>query len=185
MERSTQASSRTERPSASMGFLRVRLASMLTGGPAHTANHRVAERPQGSLEHDIGNLRRAFASYVAGDFEPVVSTLDRDVHWLGIARGHLWWRSARTQNGPDQVRAVFPFRDSSHSPDDRRIRVDEFIDAGDRIVIAYKRPKDQLRGATTADCFYQVVTMHDGKVVHVHDHRRRNDALKKGSGRGW
>jgi ketosteroid isomerase-like protein len=145
----------------------------------------VADGPHRSLEADIGNLRRAFASLDAGDSEPVVSMLDRDVHWLGIRRGHLWWRSARTQNGPDQVRVVFPFRDSSRSQASGSVRVDEFIDAGDRIVIAYNRPGDLLRGATTTDCFFQAVTMSDGKVVHVHDHRRRKDALKKGSGRGW
>ncbi len=145
----------------------------------------VADGPHRSLEDDIGNLRRAFASLDAGDSEPVVSMLDRDVHWLGIPRGHLWWRSARTQNGPDQVRVVFPFRDSSRSPASGSVRVDEFIDAGDRIVIAYNRPGDLLPGATTANCFCQAVTMSDRKVVHVQDHRRRKDALKKGSGRGW
>jgi ketosteroid isomerase-like protein len=63
--------------------------------------------------------------------------------------------------------------------DELEVTAEEFIDAGDRVLVtAYHRGRGRRSGLEVDTRFYAVYTLHDEKVVRVDEFRDRPEALE-------
>jgi ketosteroid isomerase-like protein len=132
-------------------------------------------------ESNIEQLRSAAEAYNRGDVEPLVGLLDEDVDWRAWTRGRLWWKHTPRCHGPEEARANFQLRldKAAHRPGYSGVKLDEIREAGDRIMLGATWEPKGGENAETAERFFQVVTMRDGKIVDIQGCRNRKDALKR------
>lgn len=55
----------------------------------------------------------------------------------------------------------------------------ELIAAGDKVVLGLRNPElQEIAGVQFHGQVFNVITLHDGKIVRIQDYTRREDALK-------
>lgn len=126
-------------------------------------------------------IHAGYQAFIAGDFAQVFALLDPDVTWAAAEHGP-WDCESR-----EEVLRVL----SERWQEDYRIELEECRPADDSVFVSFRaagfeepsRVEDAAGRRFAVDRyftvgrFYAVVTIRDGRVVHVQDYRRREDAL--------
>jgi ketosteroid isomerase-like protein len=120
-------------------------------------------------EGNLEIVRRSVLAAIEGDWERALADLDPEVELdhsrpSGVYRGRSGVREAVKRWSEAWV--------------DRRVEAEEFIDAGDRIVvITHEYAKAARTGMALDRCIAEVWTLHAGKIVEIRDYRDRDEAL--------
>jgi len=122
-------------------------------------------------QENVEIARRAFAFAVQGraDASAALDDFDPDVVLSSVEQG--------TSRGRDAVRRNFERWASAWK--DVEATAEEFVDAGDRVLItAYFRGRGRGSGVEVDARFYDVYTLRDGRIVRVDEFTDRDDALE-------
>ena len=120
-------------------------------------------------------VRRIVEDAVQGRWEESARQLGPDAEWHGtvggLTEGSVW-------RGPEQIRKIFEQEDAE-AWDERRLEAEEFIDAGDCVVVLlheFRRGKGS--GVEMETDTAVVYEMRDGRVVRIQGYMDRAEALE-------
>jgi ketosteroid isomerase-like protein len=125
-------------------------------------------------QENVETIRQAFAAFDSEGFDGLAEFWHPDINWRAM------------EGAPDDV-GVFTGHDAMRRYlddwlemfDDSRIEVEEFIDAGDRVVVMQHGSGKSKRTGIPVDMRYAVVyTVQDGKIVRGREYATRDEALK-------
>jgi ketosteroid isomerase-like protein len=119
---------------------------------------------------------RGYRAFVEGDFDTVAGMLDPDIEWSGV--------EPEGSAGRDDVLEIIARRFA----DGHRLEIERCVGVGDRVAVSFRvagierdvsdnRPL-QTRRYFTVGRFTAVVTVRDGRVVHVHEYPHLTAALE-------
>jgi ketosteroid isomerase-like protein len=130
---------------------------------------------------DVERLQAAAEAYNRRDVEPLVSLLDDDVDWRASTRGRLWWKRTPRCHGREDARANFELRlkKASLRPGYAGVKLDEIRESGDRIMVGATWETEEGNPAESAEQFFQVMTIRDGKIIDIQGCKSRRDAQRK------
>jgi len=120
-------------------------------------------------------VRNMYGAFVTGEWERTSELLDPEVEFHGTVGG---LEEGRVSRGIEEIRQSFDV-DDLEAWDERRFEAEEFVDAGDRVVVLqreYRRGKGsgvELEVETAA-----VVEVRDGRVVRIQGYMERAAALE-------
>jgi ketosteroid isomerase-like protein len=101
-----------------------------------------------------------------GDFEAITARLDPHVRWQGV-------RPDLVCPNREAVLDLLPRLGLSD------VEAIELIGAGDKVVLGVRTPElQEIAGVQFHGQVFNVITLRDGKIVHIKDYTRRGDALK-------
>lgn len=101
-----------------------------------------------------------------GDFEAITARLDPDVRWQGV-------RPELVCPDREAVLDLLPRRGLGE------VEALEVIGAGDKVVLGVRNPElQEVAGVQFRGQVFNVITLRDGRIVHIQDYTRREDALK-------
>jgi ketosteroid isomerase-like protein len=119
-------------------------------------------------EENVEVVRRLFETYNQGDFDAALACLARDVVYET--------GQELPARGPDEVRAMWERWESDW--DVIGTELEEFIDAGERIVVTvHYTGRGRGSGIDLDDRLHDVYTLRDGRIVHKAEYRDRSEAL--------
>ena len=122
-------------------------------------------------QENVEVVRRAFAYeiYGAGDRAEAEAIFDPDVVMNPTNEGQF--------HGLDAMRDDFKRWASAF--EGLEVSAEEFIDAGDRVVVtAYHRGRGRTSGVEVDTRFYEVYALREGKVSRVDEYTERAQALE-------
>jgi ketosteroid isomerase-like protein len=120
-------------------------------------------------------VRSVYESFSLSDWGRIAELAHPDVEYRGTVGG---LEEGRVERGVQQMRQLFE-EDDLEAWDERRLEPDEFIDAGDRVVVMqreYRRGRGsgvELENDTAA-----VFEVRDGRVVRIQGYMDRAKALE-------
>ena len=119
-------------------------------------------------ERNVQIVRRFTESYVRGEIDEALACLAPDVVYKVTQEAPA--------HGPDAVRAIWERWESAWEEIDTV--PEEFIDAGDRVVVSVRYlGKGRGSGITYKDFLFDVYTLRDGRCVHKQEFRSKAEAL--------
>ena len=117
-------------------------------------------------QDDVNTIQSAYEAFNRGDIPAVLEALDPQIEWHEPGGGRA---VAGTFNGPDSV-ATDVFSTVPEMFEEFQATPDQFIDAGDYIVVI-GRFRGQSKGGQALDAPYaHVWHMRSGKAVSFHNH---------------
>ncbi len=120
-------------------------------------------------EPNVEIVRRLFEAYVAGDDEKAVAETDPEFVWNPVEEA--------PSQGHDAVRESI--RRWEADWDDLRTVPEEFLDAGDRVVVTvHFAGRGRGSGIDVDVRLYEVWTIHEGKAVRMDEFSERAEALR-------
>jgi uncharacterized protein len=118
-------------------------------------------------------VRRAYEAFARGDVEHILAVLDPAVEWH--TRDNL--PDSGVYRGPQAVLGWFATWLSAWR--DFEIEAEEFIDAGDRVLVVTRQSgKGAGSGAFSEFAETHAWKLRDGKAVEVVEYRTRDEALE-------
>jgi ketosteroid isomerase-like protein len=126
-------------------------------------------------EENVNVVREGFESYMRGDLETTARLIDPEVEFHGTVGG---LEEGRVTHGLREFVERFE-SDDLEAWDERRLEADEYIDAGDEVVVLlheYRRGKGsgvELESETAVLC-----SVRDGRVVRIQGYMDRGAALE-------
>ena len=119
-------------------------------------------------QENVEIVRRAFEAYARGDLATAVSNHDPDVVFDPAEEPAI--------HGRDAVRSYIQRWEEPW--DDYEAEAEEFIDAGDCVVVALRvKARGKGSGVEVDARSYQVHTLRDGKLVRMDEYMDRDEAL--------
>ena len=116
----------------------------------------------------VDRVREAYHLSRRGDPRELLSLVAADARWEGAAGTK--WRACET--GEDVAKTLL-WRAAVH-----RLRAVEFLDVGDHVVVGLAGTRMNRLGAPWWGFrIFQVVTVRNGKITHIRDFGRRQEAL--------
>ena len=119
-------------------------------------------------EENVNIMRQGYDAFNRGDIDAVMDLMDPEIEWQepdvegAPARG--------THHGPEAV-ANNVFGSVEEHWDEFQVVAEEFLDAGDRVVVlGHFRVRGKATGKSVDAPFAHVWTLRDGKVVHHHNY---------------
>jgi len=134
----------------------------------------VLERPGSTLRlvssrESVDTILHGYRAFIAGDLGTVAELLDPDIEWFGVA----------PEQPPADLEEVQTMLTARHA-DGYRIELERCIGKGEDVLVAFRaagvekdRDDDrplQSRRTFTIGRYWAIVTVHDGRVVRVHDY---------------
>ncbi len=117
-------------------------------------------------QQDVRTMRRAYEAFDRADIPAVLSAFDAQIEWVEPGGGRA---PAGTFRGPqsvaDQVFATVP-----QNFDEFRAEPEQFIDAGEHVVVVGRFRAKSKSGATLDAPFAHVWRMRDGKATHFQNY---------------
>jgi ketosteroid isomerase-like protein len=126
-------------------------------------------------EENVNVVRRGFDSYMRGDLETAARLIDPQVEFRGTVGGI---EEGRVTHGMQEFIERFEVEDLE-AWDERRLEAEEFIDAGDQVVVMlheFRRGKGsgvELESSTALICDVQ-----EGRLVRIQGYMDRDAALE-------
>ena len=118
---------------------------------------------------DIETLRRGYEAGSQGDWDVALDVMDEDVEWKTVRAG--------THRGHEEVRRFFA--DMTVAFEEAVFEPEEFIDAGDQIVVMLRiRARPSGAGAAIENRVGHLWTLRDGKAIRCETFPRREEALE-------
>ena len=120
-------------------------------------------------QENVEIVRRSVEAEARGDLSAALAHLDPDVKW-----------SAAEESAFEGVAAVRSYLEQwKEAWDDYEVRAEEYIDAGDRVVVTlHFRGRGKLSGVETEARSHFVYTLRDCKTVSVVEYLDREQALE-------
>ena len=123
-------------------------------------------------EENVETVRRAYAALEDGGVEAVIEVLDPEIVWEDLDA----LPGAATYRGHDGFREAF--RRFYEAWGDLSFTPEEFIDAGDVVVVAHRwRGAGKSSGTPVDTIVWNVVTLRDGKITRRRAFQDREEAL--------
>ncbi len=126
-------------------------------------------------QENVEIVRRGFEAFRRGDWDQVAQLYDPDVELHGtvggLGEGSVW-------RGLQQISQEFQ-REDAEAWDERRLELERFIDAGDRVVVLlheFRRGRDS--GVELETDTAVVVEVRDGRIVRMQGYMDRAAALE-------
>jgi hypothetical protein len=124
-------------------------------------------------EENLNIMRQGYDAFNRGDIDTVMDLMDPNIEWQEPDVEGLPLRG--THHGPEDI-ANNVFGATVENWDDFQAVPEEFLDAGDRvIVLGHFQGRRKATGKTLDAPFVNVWTLRDGKLVH---HRNYPDTAK-------
>jgi ketosteroid isomerase-like protein len=125
----------------------------------------------------LPGLDAALEAINQGDVEPTVALLDEAVEWRARPQGHLWWKHMPRCSGPDEARTNLEAQAAKGArAGPRRFQLEQVEQVGRRLVIA-GRWTAQGGSRPETRRFFQVLTVHDCKIIDIQGCNSRRAAL--------
>jgi ketosteroid isomerase-like protein len=126
-------------------------------------------------QQNVEVVRRIVEDAVQGRWEESAGQLAPDAEWHGtvggLTEGSVW-------RGPEQIRRVFEQEDAE-AWEERRLEAEEFIDAGDCVVVFVHEFRRGKRSGVAMETDTAVVyELRDGRVVRIQGYMDRAEALE-------
>ncbi len=119
-------------------------------------------------EENVNIMRQGYEAFNRGDIDAVMGIMDQNIEWQEPDVGELPARG--THHGPEAV-ANNVFGSVPEHWDEFQAVAEEFLDAGDRVVVlGYFRLKGKATGKTVDAPFAHVWALRDGKAVYHHNY---------------
>jgi uncharacterized protein len=112
-------------------------------------------------QQDVETVRRAYDAFNRKDIPAVLALYDPQIEWIETGGGRS---PAGTFRGPQSV-ANDVFATVPKNFDDFRAQPEQFIDAGEHVVVVGRFRGRAMSGATLDAPFVHVNRMRNGKVV--------------------
>ena len=114
-------------------------------------------------------VRRIFETYIAGDLEKALADADPEIVWNPIEEAPKQGHAAVREN----------LRRWETDWEDLRTVPEEFLDAGDRVLVTvHFAGRGRGSGIEVDTRLYEVWTIHDGKAVRMDEFTERAKALE-------
>ena len=121
-------------------------------------------------EENVNIMRQGYEAFNRGDIDTVMGLLDESIEWQEPDVEGLPIRG--THHGPEAV-ANNVFQPLGETWDDFQVVAEEFLDAGERVVVLGRfQGTAKATGRTVDAPFAHVWTLRNGKLVH---HRNYTD----------
>ena len=124
-------------------------------------------------EHNVELVGQLYDAWARGDFAAGVELLAPDFEWLQLA-GAVEAGSHRGEEAGEALRRIFAMWD------DFSVRAEEFIDAGEKVVVVAQTHGTARDGGAALDqVFASVWTVRDGKLARQEVFAAREVALRE------
>jgi ketosteroid isomerase-like protein len=126
-------------------------------------------------QKNVEIVRAAFESFLGGDQEKTAQLVDPDVEFHGTVGG---LQEGQIAHGQSEIDQTFESEDLE-AWDERRLEAEEFIDAGDNVVVLlheYRRGKGSGVELETETAV--VVAVREGRVIRIQGYMDRETALE-------
>ncbi len=119
-------------------------------------------------EENVNIVRQGYEAFNRGDIDAVMGIMDPNIEWQEPDVEGLPARG--THLGPEAV-ANNVFGSVGENWDDFQVPPEEFLDAGDRVVVLGRfQGRGKATGRTLDAPYAHVWTLHDGKAVHFRNY---------------
>jgi ketosteroid isomerase-like protein len=115
-------------------------------------------------------VRKCFHAYLRGDAKAALAAFDPNVEFDMTIRP-----DGQIYHGPRGVSKAM--RDWAQAFEKLTLEADEFLDAGDRVLIVGRQVGRARRGLEVQRPFFHLVTVHDGQITHWKAYADRDEAL--------
>ncbi|HEX4690115.1 MAG TPA: nuclear transport factor 2 family protein [Solirubrobacteraceae bacterium] len=122
------------------------------------------------MSEPVEVARELYAAVAAGDREGVATRLAPQVRWEGRERGPRWRRRRSGCSGADDATAAMVMIGRKLPT----VRPRAFQAAGDRVLVGLWADTMERRPMH----WWTVLTIRDGQVTTIEDHRRHRDAVR-------
>jgi ketosteroid isomerase-like protein len=126
-------------------------------------------------EENVKLVREAFEAFQGGDLEKTAQLVDPELEFHGTVGG---LQEGQVAHGQSQIDQQFEAEDLE-AWEERRLEPEEFIDAGDNVVILvheYRRGRGSGVELETDTAI--VVAVRDARVVRIQGYMDRSEALE-------
>jgi uncharacterized protein len=129
-------------------------------------------------KEDVETVRSAYEAFNSGDIDSVLAVMDDDIEWHEPGGGNA---PSGTFNGPQSV-AGDVFASVPESFEEFRVETDQFIDAGEHVVVV-GRFRGRSKGGKHLDapCVH-IATMRGGKEVEFRNYVSADEWAEAWSG---
>ena len=119
-------------------------------------------------EENVNILRHGYEAFNRGDIDAVTSIMDPNIEWQEPDVEGMPGRG--THHGPEAV-VNNVFGPAVESLDDFQAVAEEFLDAGERVIVLGRfQGRGKESGRTLDAPFAHVWTLRDGKIVHYRNY---------------
>ena len=126
-------------------------------------------------QENVEIVRRTVEAILRGDWEQAAQLLDPDAEGHGTVGG---LSEGEVLRGVTQLRHSFEQEDAE-AWDERRLKAEEFIDAGDRVVVLVREfRRGRGSGIELETDTAAVFEVRDGRVVRIQGYMDRAEALE-------
>jgi ketosteroid isomerase-like protein len=141
---------------------------------AATASQRDTERAMS--QENVELVREVFESFLGGDLEKTAQLVDPEVEFHGTVGG---LEEGRVAHGLPQAVQTFWGEEDLEAWDERRLEAEEFIDAGDDVVVLlHEFRRGRRSGIELETETAVVVAVSGGRVVRIQGYMDRHAALE-------
>jgi ketosteroid isomerase-like protein len=112
-------------------------------------------------QEDVAVVQATLAAFNGGGIEAALPYFDEEIEWVGPPE----WLEKHLYKGHDGMREIAGYWTESF--DEYRLDADEFIDAGEKVVVLAHQRGRLKGGAAIEDKISYVWTLRDAKAVHV------------------
>jgi ketosteroid isomerase-like protein len=127
-------------------------------------------------QENVEIVRKAFESFLGGDLEKAKQLVDPQVEFHGTVGG---LEEGRVAYGLPQAVRTFWGEEDLEAWNERRLEAEEFIDAGDDVVVLLHEYRRGRRSGIELETDTAVVcAVSGGRVVRIQGYMERHEALE-------
>ena len=127
-------------------------------------------------QENIEIVRAAFEAFLGGDQEKTAQAVDPEVEFHGTVGG---LEEGRVAHGLSQAFQTFWGEEDLEAWDERRLEAEEFIDAGDDVVVLLHEYRRGRRSGIELETDTAVIyAVSRGRVVRIQGYMDRHEALE-------
>ena len=152
----------------------MRGAALAAGDSTHPAALPRRDTARAMSQENVEIVKRSYEAFNRRDWDRARELFDPDVELHGTIGGleqHVVVR------GPDAIQAQFETEDNEIW-DEHRIEPQEFIDAGDQVVVLQREYQRGKSGVELVIDTASILDLRDGRIVRMQGHMDRAAALE-------
>ena len=127
-------------------------------------------------QENVEIVREAFESFLAGDLEKAKQVVDPEGEFHGTIGG---LEEGRVAYGLPHAVRTFWGKEDLEAWDERRLEAEEFVDAGDAVVVLLREYRRGRRSGIELEADTGIVcVVSEGRVVRIQGYMEREEALE-------